>query len=285
MGHATTPFKKKIHTMLFHLSVGAFAFLMIYPILWLAASSFKPGGEIWSRVLSLIPQHPTFENYMNGWKGFGGITFGTFFKNFFIIAALETLFVVTSSTIVAYGFARIDFPGKNLWFSCMLATLMLPVQIKIIPQYIFFGYLKWINTFLPLIVPKLFGEAFYIFMMMQFIRGIPKELDEAAEIDGCGRLYTFTHILLPLLKPPMFTAAIFSFYWSWGDFLAPLIYLNNPKLYTLSVALRSFADPGGMTDWGAIFAMSFLSLVPVLVLFVSFQRYLTQGIASTGLKG
>ncbi|MCX7787424.1 MAG: carbohydrate ABC transporter permease, partial [Spirochaetes bacterium] len=233
----------------------------------------------------LIPQHPTIENYINGWKGFGGLTFGTFFKNSFIIATLETLFVVTSSTIVAYGFARIDFPGKNFWFSCMLATLMLPVQIKIIPQYIFFGYLKWINTFLPLIVPKLFGEAFYIFMMMQFIRGIPKELDEAAEIDGCGRFYTFTHILLPLLKPPMFTAAIFSFYWSWGDFLTPLIYLNTPKLYTLSVALCSFADPGGMTDWGAIFAMSFLSLVPVLVLFVSFQRFLTQGIASTGLKG
>jgi multiple sugar transport system permease protein len=258
---------------------------MIYPILWLAASSFKPGGEIWTRVLSLIPQHPTLENYRNGWQGFGGINFGTFFKNSFIIATLETLFVVSSSTMLAYGFARIDFPGKNLWFSCMLATLMLPVQIKIIPQYIFFGYLKWINTFLPLVVPKLFGEAFYIFMMMQFIRGIPKELDEAAEIDGCGRLYTFTRILLPLLKPPMFTAAIFSFYWSWGDFLTQLIYLNNPKLYTLSVALRSFADPGGMTDWGAIFAMSFLSLVPVLILFVSFQRFLTQGIASTGLKG
>jgi multiple sugar transport system permease protein len=285
MAHAASPLRKKTQTFLFHFLAGASAFLMIYPILWLAASSFKPAEEIWTRVLSLIPQNPTFKNYINGWQGFGGLTFGTFFKNSIIISGLETLFVIISSTIISYGFARISFPGKGLWFSCMLATTMLPDQIKIIPQYIFFGYLGWINTFLPLLVPKLFGEAFFIFMLMQFIRGIPKELDEAAEIDGCGRMYTFTHILLPLLKPPMFTAAIFSFYWSWGDFFKPLIYLNNPKLYTLSVALRSFADPGGMTDWGAIFAMSFLSLVPVLVLFVCFQRYLTEGIASTGLKG
>jgi multiple sugar transport system permease protein len=167
----------------------------------------------------------------------------------------------------------------------MLATLMLPAQIQIIPQYIMFNQLGWINSFLPLIAPRFFGQAFFIFMIMQFIRGIPRELDEAADMDGCSRPGIFVKVILPLLKPAMFTAAIFSFYWTWSDFLTPLIYLNNPKLYTLSLALRSFADPGGLTDWGAIFAMSFLSLVPVLILFVTFQRYLVQGIASTGIKG
>jgi multiple sugar transport system permease protein len=138
---------------------------------------------------------------------------------------------------------------------------------------------------MPLLVPRLFGQAFFIFMFVQFIRGIPLDLDEAAEIDGCGKFRIFAEILLPLLKPAMFTASIFSFYWTWNDFLTPLIYLNAPKLYTVSVALRSFSDPAGITNWGAIYAMSFLSLVPVFVLFVAFQKYLTQGISTTGLKG
>lgn len=276
---------KFLGNALFHLIIGVLGLVMIYPLLWLAASSFKPASEIWTRVNSLIPAAPTLANYVNGWKGFGGVGFDVFYKNSFIYSGVGTLFAILSSAVVGYGFARIDFPGKNFWFACMISTLMLPAQIQIIPQYIMFSRLGWINTFLPLLVPRLFGQAFFIFMLMQFIRGIPRDLDEAAEIDGCGRFYIFSHILLPLLKPAMFTASIFSFYWTWGDFLAPLIYLNNPKLYTLSLALRSFADPAGLTDWGAIFAMSFLSLVPVFVLFVAFQKYLTQGVATTGLKG
>jgi len=258
---------------------------MIYPILWLAGSSFKPAGEIWTRVYSLIPRVPTFDNYVNGWKGFGGVSFAVYYRNTIFYATVGTLAAIVSSSIVAFGFARIDFPLKNVWFACMIATLMLPAQVSIIPQYIMFNKIGWINSYFPLIVPRLFGQAFFIFMIMQFIRGIPRELDEAADIDGCGRGGTFFRIILPLLKPAMFTAAIFSFYWTWSDFLAPLIYLNNPKIYTISLALRSFSDPGGLTDWGAIFAMSFLSLVPVLALFVAFQRYLVQGIASTGIKG
>jgi multiple sugar transport system permease protein len=277
--------KKSLKTLAFHVSIGLFGLLMIYPLLWLVASSFKPASEIWTRVHSLIPNAPTFVNYLNGWKGFGGFGFDIFYINSFIYSGFGTVFAILSSALVSYGFARINFPGKKLWFACMISTLMLPAQIQVIPQYIMFSRIGWVNNFLPLLVPRLFGQAFFIFMLMQFIRGIPQDLDEAAEIDGCGRFYIFFRILLPLLKPAMFTASIFSFYWTWNDFLAPLIYLNNPRLYTLSLALRSFADPGGMTDWGAIFAMSFLSLVPVIVLFVSFQKYLTQGIATTGLKG
>jgi multiple sugar transport system permease protein len=269
----------------YHLGLWLLCLVMIYPILWLVGSSLKPAGEIWTRVTALLPHVPTLENYVNGWRGFGGVSFAVYYRNTILYATVGTLAAIASSAVVAFGFARIKFPGKNIWFSCMIATLMLPTQIQIIPQYIMFNKIGWINSYSPLIVPRLFGQAFFIFMIMQFIRAVPRELDEAAEIDGCSRGATFFRIILPLLKPALFTAAIFSFYWTWSEFFTPLIYLNNPKIYTISLALRSFADPGGLTDWGAIFAMSFLSLLPVLALFVAFQRYLVQGIASTGLKG
>jgi multiple sugar transport system permease protein len=265
--------------------VGALAFVMLYPILWLFASSFKGPSEIWTDVMSLIPRRFTPSNYVTGWAGFGGVSFATFYKNSLIYAGVGTVAAVLSSALVAYGFARIRFAGRGFWFTCMLLTLMLPVQVIIIPQYVFFTKLGLVNTFYPLLLPRFFGMAFFIFMIMQFIRGIPKELDEAAEIDGCSQFGIFFRIILPLIRPALITATIFSFYWTWEDFLTPLIYLNEPKLYTISVALRSFADASGSTDWGAIFAMSALSLVPVLVVFVVFQRYLVQGISTTGMKG
>ena len=237
---------------------------MLYPILWLFASSFKGPSEVWADVMSLIPRQFTPQNYVNGWAGFGGITFATFYKNSLIYAGLGTVAAVLSSAVVAYGFARIRFAGRGFWFTCMLLTLMLPYQVVIIPQYVFFTKLNLVNTFYPLLLPRFFGMAFFIFMIMQFIRGIPKELDEAAEIDGCSQFGIFFRIILPLIRPALITATIFSFYWTWEDFLTPLVYLNEPKLYTISVALRSFADASGATDWGAIFAMSALSLVPVL---------------------
>lgn len=274
-----------VRTPFYHLMVAGFGLIMLYPILWLFASSFKGRAEIWTNVSSLIPQAFTVENYINGWQGFGGITFATFYANSFFYAGVATALTVLASALVAYGFSRIHFAGRRFWFACMLATLMLPVQVQIIPQYIVFSKLGWINTFYPLLLPRIGGQAFFIFMIMQFIRGIPKDLDEAAEIDGCGKGNIFFRIILPQITPALITAAIFSFYWTWEDFLTPLIYLNEPKLYTVSLALRSFADPSGQTDWGAIFAMSSLSLVPVFVIFVAFQRYLVEGISTTGLKG
>ncbi|MBV9786676.1 MAG: carbohydrate ABC transporter permease [Chloroflexi bacterium] len=258
---------------------------MIYPLLWLIASSFKDISEIFTRAGSLIPERFTAENYAIGWAGFGGISFATFFKNSFIIAIFSTIGAVLSSAVVAYGFARIPFAGRGFWFVLMLLTMMLPTQVQIIPQYIVFNKLGWINTFYPLIVPKFFGQAFFIFMMMQFIRGLPKELDEAAEIDGCGRFGMFWRIILPLIKPALITSAIFSFYWTWEDFFGPLLYLNEPRLFPVSLALRAFSDPAAATNWGAIFAMSALSLLPAFILFLMFQKYLVQGISTTGLKG
>lgn len=276
---------KAARTVFYHLMVAGFGIVMLYPILWLFASSFKGRAEIWTNVSSLIPQQFTLENYVNGWRGFGGISFTTFYANSFIYAGIGTLLAVLASALVAYGFARIQFSGRRFWFACMLATLMLPVQVQIIPQYIVFSQLGWINTFYPLLLPRIGGQAFFIFMIMQFIRGIPRDLDEAAEMDGCGRGGIFFRIILPQITPALITAAIFSFYWTWEDFLTPLIYLNAPRLYTVSLALRAFADPSGTTDWGAIFAMSSLSLAPVFAIFVFFQRFLVEGISTTGLKG
>lgn len=272
-------------TLLYYVFATLVGFVMIYPILWLFASSLKGPSEIWTNVSSLIPKQIAFNNYVEGWAGFGGITFATFFANSLFYATTATIFSVSTSVLVAYGFARIKFVGRTFWFTCMILTLMLPSQVQIIPQYIFFSKIGWINSYLPLLIPRLGGQAFFIFMIMQFVRGIPKELDEAAEIDGCSKVGIFFRIMLPLIQPAMITAAIFAFYWTWEDFLTPVIYLNNPKLYTVSLALRSFADPSSATNWGAIFAMSSLSLVPVFVIFIFFQRYLVQGIATTGLKG
>lgn len=273
------------NSFLYHALVGVIGLLMLYPVMWLVASSLKPEDEIWANVNSLIPSEFDFTNYSDGWKGFGGISFETFYKNSFLYAGVGTLITVTTSAVIAYGFARVRFKAKRIWFVIMMLTLMLPSQVLIIPQYIIFSKLGWLNSFLPLLVPRIGGDTFFIFMIIQFIRGIPIDLDEAAMIDGAGQFEIFFSIILPQLKPAIITAAIFSFYWTWEDFLNPLLYLTDPKLYTVSVALRNFSDVGTITDWGAIFAMLALSLVPVFVIFVLFQRYIVEGIATSGLKG
>jgi len=272
-------------SVVFHVCVALLALIMVYPLVWLVASSFKPTEDIFITLTQLIPTRVTLDNYPNGWQGFGGITFATFFGNSFFYSGVGTLFAVSASAVVAYGFSRIKFVGRGFWFACMLMTLMLPGQVTIIPNFVLFSNLGWLNTYVPLLLPRLGGQAFFIFLIMQFIRGIPRELDEAARIDGCSHFGIFFHIILPLIVPALITAAIFSFYWTWEDFLTPLVYLSQPKLFTVSLALRSFADPAAETDWGAIFAMSTLSLVPVFIIFVTFQRYLVEGISTTGLKG
>ena len=274
-----------IRSIVYHVGVGFFGVLMLYPVMWLFASSLKAPDEIFTNISSLIPSALHWENYSQGWAGFGGITFTTFFSNSFIYAGLGTVITIASSVLVGYGFARLRFRGKRIFFTIMLLTLMLPSEVLLIPQYIIFSKLDWVNTWLPLLVPRIGGSAFFIFMMVQFIRGIPIDLDEAAMIDGAGQMGIFRYVILPQLTPAVITATIFSFYWTWDDFLSPLIYLTDPKLYTVSVALRTFSDQSSITNWGAIFAMLGLSLVPTFLLFIFFQRYLVEGIATTGLKG
>jgi len=277
--------RRKSQWIVYYIAVFLLGIPMIYPVLWLIGSSFKEHAEIFANIGSIIPNKFTIENYIEGWKGFGNVSFATFFRNSFIIAGIGTIGTVISSALVAYGFARIPFKGRSFWFAVMMMTLMLPAQVQIIPQYIMFNRLNWINTFYPLIIPRFFSGVFFIFLIMQFIRGLPIDLDESAEIDGAGRFKIFWWIILPLIKPALITTTLFSFYWTWDDFLGPLLYLNQATLYPVSLALKNFADPTAVTNWGAVFAMSVLSLIPVFLIFVFFQKYLVEGIATTGMKG
>lgn len=261
------------------------SFVMFYPLLWMIGSAFKPDSTIFTDT-GLWPRTFTLDNFINGWKGFSGIAFPVFFKNSFIIVLLAVIGNVASCSMAAYAFARLDFSLKKLCFAVMFGTIMLPHHVVLIPQYLLFYKLGWVNTYLPLFVPKLLAtDAFFIFLMVQFIRGIPSELDKAARVDGCGTVQIFTRILFPLMTPALVTTSIFTFIWTWNDFLSQLIYISNPKLFTVTLALRAFLDTTGQSAYGSLFAMSIVSLVPVLIFFILFQRLLIEGITTSGLKG
>ncbi len=268
-----------IHAALFLASL-----VMLYPLLWMLASSFKDEAEIFAHGVSIIPTSWTLDAYRRGWEGLT-VTFDVFFWNSAVISILSVVGNVVSCSLAAYAFARLQFKGRNVWFALMLGTLMLPYHATLIPQYVLFLHLDWVNTILPLVVPKFMAvDAFFIFLMVQFFRGIPRELDEAAKMDGCGPWRIYWKIMLPLSLPVMATAAIFSFIWTWDEFFAPLIYLNDMGSYTVQLGLRAFVDSSGKSDFGALFAMSVLTLVPVFVFFIFFQRLLIEGIATTGMK-
>jgi len=214
------------------------------------------------------------------------VSFGRFFLNSLTISLLSVIGNVFSCSLAAYAVARLKFPGRNFWFALMLGTMMLPYHVTLIPQYVLFLNLDWVDTFLPLVVPKfLAADAFFIFLLVQFFRTIPRELDEAALIDGAGPWVIYWKVILPLSLPALATAAIFTFIWTWDDFFGPLVYLNDMGSYTVQLGLRAFVDSSGKSDWGALFAMSTLTLLPVFAFFVFFQRLLIQGIATTGLRG
>lgn len=277
--------KHKVQAVIYHIFVCTFGLLMIYPVLWMVSGSLKNNTEILNGGMDLIPYHWRIENFTNGYKGFGGISFQIFFQNSLLVASISTLATVLSSSCVAYAFSRVPFKGRNLWFMAMIGTMMLPSQIILVPQYIIYDKLHLVGTYLPLLLPHFFGQAFFIYQMMQFGAGIPRDLDEAAIIDGCSKYSIFTRIFLPLLKPSIVTTIIIQFYWKWDDFMSPMIYLSKPNLYTASVAIKNFADSTSTTDYGAMFAMSTLSLVPVFLIFLFFNRYLVEGISGSGIKG
>jgi multiple sugar transport system permease protein len=262
-----------------------FGALMLYPVIWLIMASFKEGSAIFSDP-SLIPKTWTLQNYIKGWSGIGIVTFNTFFKNSFTICIICMVFNAIFCSITAYAFSRLQFPGRNIWFAIMMVTLMLPSHATTIPRYIMFRSFGWIDTFLPLIVPKLFAtDAFFIFLLVQFIRSLPRDLDESARIDGCGKLGIYAKIILPLSVPAIITTTLFTFLWTWDDFFNQLLYLNSPQMYTIPMGLRLFLDSSGISSWGSMFAMSVLSLLPSFALFFSLQKYFVQGIATTGMKG
>jgi len=277
--------KKIVLTAAYHTFILGLGFVMVYPVLWMISGSFKTNYEILNEALKLWPNEFSLDNFIRGWKGFGNLNFGVFFKNSFYITILATLGVTISSSFVAYAFARLRFPGRRFFFACMMATLMLPTQVVLIPQYIIFRSLNLTNTYVPLILPAWFSRAFFVFMMMQFIHGLPRELDEAAIIDGCSWYSVYFRVILPLIKPAWITTVIINFYWVWDDFMGPLIYLSRPAKFPVSLAIKLFADSTSRTDFGAMFAMSTLSLIPVFLIFLIFNKELMEGISTTGLKG
>ena len=216
--------KKRIYTVIYHVFVFLFALVMIYPVLWMIFGSFKTSNEILNSAQRLLPEAFTVDNYITGWKGFAGYSFSTFFGNSLFISTVATLGAVVSSSLVGFGFARCSFPFKKFWFGCVLLSMMIPFQVIMIPQYILFNQLGWVGTYLPLIVPQYCAQGFFVFLNVQFIKGIPIELDEAARIDGAGTVQIFVQIILPLIKSSIVTSAIFSFMWRWDDFLAALLY-------------------------------------------------------------
>ena len=273
------------HTLT-HLFIIALGLLMIYPVIWMIISAFKPNNMIFSDP-GLIPKAVTFENFISGWKGYAGVTFGRFFINSLLMCAAAVVGNLIACTMAAYAFARLKFDGKKFWFAVMLVTLMLPGHVTIVPRYILFNTFGWVGTFLPIIVPKFLAtDAFFVFLLVQFMRSLPKEIEEAAIIDGCGKVGVFLRIIVPLAGPALVTVALFTFLWTWDDFFNHLLYLTNPQIYSVSRALRTFVgDSGAVSNWGGALAMSTLSLVPAFILFFSLQKYFVKGIATTGLKG
>lgn len=271
--------------IILYVIVSLFGFIMIYPLLWVFSASFKSNAEIFTTI-GLIPQHFSFDAFVQGWKGTGQVTFGTYLQNSFLLVVPTVLFTIVSSVLVGYGFARFRFPFKKILFMLMISTLMLPAASVIIPRYIIFNRLGWLNTYLPFYVPALFGcYPFFIFLMVQFFRGLPKELEESAYIDGCNSFGVLVKILLPLCKPAIISTLIFQFIWTWNDFFNSLVYINSVTKYTLMLGLNTFIDASSKINWNQVMAMSVIAMIPSIILFFTCQRYFVEGIATTGLKG
>ncbi len=277
--------RKTWQTIIWFVVLLAITVVVLYPLVWLFVSTFKPNSEFGTNI-GLLPNNFTLENYVKVSEGIAGVPMWRFFMNSFIIAIGSVIGVVLSSALAAYAFARIQFKGLGVLFAAMIGTLLLPFHVLIIPQYIIFNRLDMIDTFIPLLLPKFLAtEAFFVFLLVQFIRQMPRDMDEAARIDGAGHFRIFWSIILPLIKPALITCAIFAFIWAWNDFLGPLLYLTSPENYPLPIALRLYNDEASTSDYGATVTASFIALLPVLLFFLVFQRFLVDGVATQGLKG
>ncbi|THV24625.1 carbohydrate ABC transporter permease [Glycomyces paridis] len=279
----TVPLARRLRSIAKHAMLIALCAVMVYPLVRLLVSSFKPNADIF-RDLSVFTADLTTENCEHGWSDLQS-PFEVYLVNSAVIAFGAIVGNLVSCSLAAYAFARLRFRGRNLAFAVMLGSIMLPFQVLMVPQFVIFKELGWLNTFLPLIAPKFLAtEAFFVFLMVQFIRGLPKEIFEAARIDGAGHFRCYLNITFPLIVPALATTAIFTFIWTWGDFFGPLVYLRLPEFWPVSLALRGFLDAQSSSDYGSMFAMSVVSLLPMFLVFLLGQRYLIKGISTTGMK-
>ena len=260
-------------------------FVMLYPLIWLLGASFKSNSEIFTSA-GFIPKQFDFSGYVKGWETSTQYTFAKYFVNTFKIVIPKVIFTVISCTLTAYGFARFRFAGKKIMFAILISTLLLPNIVLRIPQFLMFRDFGWLNSFYPLFVPAAFAtDTFFVFMLIQFMRGIPKDLEEAACIDGCNSFQTLIYILIPVLKPALISVSLFQFMWSMNDFLGPLIYLNSVEKYPVAIALKLSMDSSSTTQWNQVIAMSIIALIPSLIVFFSAQRHFVDGITAGSVKG
>ncbi|MDL2317873.1 carbohydrate ABC transporter permease [Eubacteriales bacterium OttesenSCG-928-A19] len=270
-----------------HLFMGLVSFVLIYPIFWWIGAAFKTNAEMSSA--TIFPEVWQWNNFTEGWNALPKYSFGTFYRNSFSLISLVIVFAVVACSLTAFGFARLDFPLRNMWFSILILTLMLPSQVVIVPQYIMFNRFGWVDTYLPFHIPHLLaagnGSAFFVYLLVQFIRGIPRDLDESAKIDGCSWFGIYARIIMPLCRSSLVSVVIFAFLWNWDDFFGQLLYINKIQNYTVGLALKSFIDGESAAPWGQLLAMSLVSVIPAVVLFFSAQKYFVDGISTGALKG
>ena len=268
----------------YYVAIAVVGLLFLFPWIWLISTSLKPPAQIIEIPPRLIPNPVMWINY---WYGVTYINFGRYLLNTLIICAAVLIGRVFSCTVVAYSLSRIEWAGRGILFAIVLSTMMLPGQVTMIPLYVIFSRLKWIDTFLPLTVPAFFGDAFFIFLMRQFFMSIPKELSDAARLDGCSHYGIYARVVMPLAKPALATMIAFTFIWTFTDFQGPLIYLKNRDLWTLSLGMRGYLQrygAGGGTAMGAMMAAATLYTLPMIVLFFVAQKTFIQGIVTTGFK-
>lgn len=261
------------------------AVLMLYPLLWLVGASFKSNAQIFTEV-GFLPSRIDVASYAKGWKTSTEYTFATYFLNSFLITVPRIVVTVISCVLVAYAFARFEFWGRKLLFSIMVGTMMLPLIVLRLPQYLVFRELGWLDTYLPLVVPSAFAtDTFFVFMLVQFLRGIPRDMEEAALIDGCNALQLLWHIIVPLLKPAIVSVVVFQFIWTMNDFMGPLIYLSSVENYPVSLALKMSIGATEEVEWANVIAISVVALVPSVAVFFMAQKHFIEGAASSGIKG
>lgn len=262
--------------------------VMVYPLLWMVSATFKNNTEIFSNI-GLIPKNPTFEGYKNAMKSYGGdINIWKSMLNTYSYVIPKVIFTLISSTITAYGFSRFKFRGRNLLFAVLMSTLFLPQVVLNVPQFVLFTKLGWVDSdlYLPLIVPTLFAtDTYFVFMLIQFMRNIPRELEEAAQIDGCNIVQTLVKIVVPMLMPALVSCALFQFMWSSNDFMGPLLYVKTPANYPAAIFVKLSMDADTGFEWNRVLATSLISIIPSLVIFFMAQDQFVDGIAAGGVKG
>ena len=280
--------KRTIQIVIRYTVLIAVGIFMIYPLLWMVGATFKPNNEIFSG-LNILPKKATFEGYLNAMKNYGGdINIWKAMLNTYSYVIPAVIFTIVSSTLTAYGFGRFKFFGRSVLFAILMSTLFLPQVVLNVPQYIMYNIFGWVGSklYLPLIVPSMFAtETYFVFMLIQFLRNIPKELEEAAKIDGCNEIQTLIKVIVPMLKPALVSCALFKFMWASNDFLGPLLYVNNPAKYPATIFVKLAMDSDAGFAWNRILSTSLISILPSIIIFFIAQNQFVEGISAGGVKG